>query len=88
LLIHSSRSRRFCRGDYSDLLPGLPEWDQLHYGALIGVVEVVDCVPLAEVEDDPFASGPWCWILRRARRLRPIPFKGQVNLFNISDEVA
>jgi hypothetical protein len=82
LVIHASRSRRFLAGDYSDLLPGLPPWDELDYGALVGVVEVVGCVPVAGVEDDPFALGPWCWLLARARRIRPVPFRGQVGLFN------
>jgi hypothetical protein len=46
----------------------------------------VGCVPLAEVEGDPFAAGPWCWLLARARRIGPVPFKGQVGLFNVSDD--
>jgi hypothetical protein len=58
------------------LLPGLPPAEQFDFGALVGVVEVVDCVPLTEVEDDPFAVGPWCWILRQARLIRPVPFRG------------
>jgi hypothetical protein len=82
LVIHASRSRRYCRGDYSGLLPDLPPWEELDYGALVGVVEVVDCVPLAEVEGDPFALGPWCWVLRRPR-LQPVPFAGQVSFFDV-----
>jgi hypothetical protein len=87
LVIHASRSRRYCRGDYSGLLPGLPPWDALDYGALVGVVELVDCVPLTEVEGDPFAVGPWCWLLRRPRRLRPVPFAGQVSFFDVPDRL-
>jgi hypothetical protein len=85
LVIHASRSRRYLGGHYADLLPGLPPEAELDFGVLVGVVEVVDCVPLAEVEGDPFAVGPWCWLLARARRIRPVPFKGQVSLFNIPD---
>jgi hypothetical protein len=59
--------------------------EQLDFWALVGVVEVVGCVPLAEVEDDPFAVGPWCWLLARARRIRPVPLKGQVALFDVPD---
>jgi hypothetical protein len=87
LVIHASRSRRYCRGDYSQLLPGLPGWDELDYGALVGVVELVDCVPLAEAEGEPFAVGPWCWIVRRPRRIQRVPFKGQVSLFNVPDQL-
>jgi hypothetical protein len=56
---------------------------ELDYGALVGVVEVVGCVPLAEVEGDPFALGPWCWILRRPRRIRHVSWKGQVGFFDV-----
>src|SRR5262249_28755770 len=81
--VHASRSRRYVKGDSSELLPGLPPWGELDYGALVGVVEVVDCVPLAEVEGDPFAMGPWCWLLGQARRIRPIPFQGKVGFFDL-----
>jgi hypothetical protein len=87
LVIHASRSRRYLAGDYAGLLPGLPPVEQLDFGALVGVVEVVGCVPLAEVQGDPVANGPWCWLLAGARRIRPVPFKGQVGLFNVLDEV-
>jgi hypothetical protein len=42
---------------------------------------------LAEVEGDPFALGPWCWLLAWARRIRPVLFKGQVGLFNLPDQL-
>lgn len=88
LVIHASKSRRYLDGDYADLLPGLPPVEQLDFGALIGVVEVVDCVPLAEVEGDPFAVGPWCWILSRAQRIWPVPCKGQVSFFGVPDTLS
>jgi len=32
--------------------------------------------------EDPLASGPWCWILRGARRwARPVPCKGRLGLW-------
>jgi ASCH domain len=88
LLIHASRSRRYLGEDFADLLPGLPPADWLDFGALVGMVEVVGCVPAEEVGDDPFATGPWCWLLRDARRVCPHPFKGQVGLFHVSDPLA
>jgi hypothetical protein len=84
LLIHASKSQRYRRGDYTELLPDLPPWEELVFGALIGVVDVVDCVPFAEVVDDPFAIGPWCWVLDRPRSFSPVPCVGQVNLFNVA----
>ena len=32
------------------------------------------------VESDPFAVGPWCWLLANPRAIRPVAFKGQVAL--------
>ena len=51
------------------------------------MVEVVGCVPLAEVKGDPFAVGPWCWLLARARPIRPVPFRGQVGLFDVPNQI-
>jgi len=56
-------------------------------GAIVGVVEVVDCLPVAELAD-PWASGPWCWVLANARAFaRPIPYRGRQNLFPVPDEL-
>lgn len=65
LLIHAGKS-------HSDLtlardLFELP--DHLDFGAIIGVVDLVDCVPIASVKNDPFAEGPWCWITTNPRPL-------------------
>jgi hypothetical protein len=87
LLIHASKSQRYRGGDYSGLLPDLPPWEELVFGALIGVVDVVDCVPFEEVRDDPFAIGPWCWVLDRPRSFSPVGCKGQVNLFNVATSI-
>jgi hypothetical protein len=86
LVIHASRSRRYLKADYAALLPNLPPIEQLEFGALVGVVEVVGCVPVAEVEGDPFAVGPWCWVLAGARQVRSIPFKGQVGIFRVPEQ--
>jgi hypothetical protein len=87
LVIHASRSRRYCRGAYSELLSGLPPSDQLDFGALIGVVDVVNCMPVADVMGQPFAEGPRCWILANARPIKPVPFKGKISLFPVSKNV-
>lgn len=44
------------------------------YGALIGVVDLVDVVPLSmELEADPWAWGPYCWRVTNPRiSLKPI----------------
>ena len=86
LLIHASKSRRLLTGDYRALVPGLRglPTDQLPFGALVGVVELVDCVPFRQVAGDPFAEGPWCWLLADPRPLPAlVPWKGRLGLFDV-----
>jgi hypothetical protein len=58
--------------------------DRLTFGAALGLVDLVDCVPVAETAGDPFASGPWCWRLENPRPLRrPLPMSGRQKLWNL-----
>ncbi len=51
-------------------------------GAIIGQVELLDIVPAADVAGEPFAEGPWCWVLGEARRFaEPVPCLGKRRLF-------
>jgi hypothetical protein len=87
LFIHAGKSRRFrCE------LRGLPPWDSLVFGALVGVVEVVGCVSFDELKDgslferrSEWAEGPWCWLLRNPRAFDPIPYRGSMSLFDVPD---
>ncbi len=63
---------------------------EFSYGALIGVADLVDVIPLSEkLEANPWAFGPRCWIFRNARAFqRPISLKGKLNLYVLADDVA
>lgn len=63
---------------------------ELTYGALIGVADLEDVVPLSEeLEANPWAWGPHCWIFRNAKAfLQPIPLKGKLNLYTLAAAVA
>ncbi len=89
LLIHAGLSRQWL-GSEGDLLPGLPPLDQLVYGAILGTVDVVDCRPLAECSsNDPFASGPWCWVLENPRAFaHPIACRGSLNIWKVPAALA
>jgi hypothetical protein len=64
-----------------------PTENELVFGALIGVVDLVDCVPYEQVRHDPFASGPWCWVLANPRAFaEPIPWKGKLGFFDVPEE--
>lgn len=63
-----------------------------HRGRVLAVAELVDCLPIEELErktqmqagkfHNPWAFGPWCWVLERVRPLpTPIPVKGLQGLW-------
>ena len=43
--------------------PSVAILPELVFGAIIGTVDLIDCVPLEKVEGQPYANGRWCWIL-------------------------
>jgi tetratricopeptide (TPR) repeat protein len=68
--------------------PPLPPID-LHYGALLGVADLIDVVPLSsELEPSAWAWGPICLRFANARRFKePIPAKGQLNLYALPEQL-
>jgi ASCH domain len=81
--IHASQSLAEFARDYSTLMPDLPPREELVLGAVIGIVDLVDIRPFEEVQDDPFAEGPWCWITANPQPIEPIPMPGRLQLFEI-----
>jgi hypothetical protein len=64
----------------------LPALSALPVGAIVGTVEVYDCLDVddlpAELDLDPMAEGPWCWLLREPRALAvPFACKGHLRLW-------
>jgi hypothetical protein len=57
----------------------------LDRGAIIGVVDVVDCIDSSRSRwADP---GQWHWVLANARRLsRPIPYRGALSLWTVDPD--
>lgn len=80
LLIHAGKSRT-ALGDEEDLLPDLPSPNQLSFGAIIGVVDLIDCVPVSTVVGDSFAEGPFCWLVARPRPCVPFACAGALSLW-------
>lgn len=85
LAIHVGKSRAWMESEDASAWPvrygvPMPRLDELAFGAIIAVAELVDCVPVedlsAELRGHPFASGPWCWVLTNAKRIEPIRCKG------------
>jgi hypothetical protein len=67
----------------------MPTPAELPFGGVVGVAEMVDCVAKADLDtDDPFAVGPWCWVLSNARAFaKPVPFPGNLGWFEVPDEL-
>jgi ASCH domain len=77
-----NRSRRTAyRGPLLIHAGKAPAGPGLVYGAIIGVCDLVDCLPVAEVEGQPDACGPWCWILSNPRPLTPFACPGKLGLW-------
>ena len=91
LLIHAGQSR-----DWLDQYRG-PEPDPMPFGAILGRVELVDCVRphqiakragLKYLRNHQHVGGPWCFVLRRPERFpEPIPYRGQQGFFDVPDDV-
>ncbi|OAI46870.1 hypothetical protein AYO44_10465 [Planctomycetaceae bacterium SCGC AG-212-F19] len=105
IAIHASRkfpetARHLCRVEpfrAALKLAGLKHSADLPCGVILGSVELMNCLPAADVrmtlsEDAPelafadFADDPWAWWLVRPILLaKPIPLAGRLGLFDIPD---
>lgn len=92
VLIHAGVSRRDLKHLNCTPLDQYADSLDLTFGAIIGLARIIDCVPLsdlpASLRGNPFASGPYCWILEDARAIEsPIPCRGQLGLFNAPADI-
>lgn len=91
LLIHAGKSREWLE-DFPQY-DGEPPAKDLVFGAIIGVVDMIDCV----TPDQAFrkrgfrhetAEGPWCHEYANPRPLiRPVPWKGSLGLWLPTEEL-
>lgn len=49
-------------------------------GAVIGIVDLVDCVTS---HSSKWFTGPFGWVVENPRAITPIPFRGTLGLFNV-----
>lgn len=83
ILIHAGKSRvRLGSGyEYGDLPVALPSATAYDFGAIIGRARLIDCVPVEELPGEPYASGPWCFVLADVEPLVPFPCRGALGFF-------
>ncbi len=106
LVIHAARTfppagQQLCRQEpFRSLLAeaGFAREDDLPRGALLGIVQVRDCLRTEEMDLDAlsdtdravgdFSPGRWAWLLEQPERfVRPIPCPGKLGLFPVPEEL-
>lgn len=96
IYLHAGKSRQWLTLDDAetrDVAYDIP-LSEMHFGAIIGTVNLVDCVHIDDmpkkypaIADHHHTNGPWCWIVESPTPIGPWPWKGQLGLFDV-DEVA
>ncbi len=101
LLIHAGKSRAWLMDTDDELEHRYGR--RLEFGALVGIVNLVDCVRMADIEAGKYeakyahlmlpnhrhhVNGPWCFVLEDAYRFnRPIPFRGAQGFYLVPSSV-
>lgn len=96
LLIHAGASRKWYaewtpaewRAAFGRTVPALPAWANLDKSAVLGVADLVDCVPADRRKHDPWADGPFCFVLANVRPLRAVPARGALGLWTPGPDLA
>lgn len=89
LLIHAGASRDWlCDISYlCELGLDVPPERELVFGAIIGLVDQVDCWHKSQREilgQSVWADGPWCHVYANPRAFQePVPFKGRQKYFGV-----
>lgn len=100
LLIHAGKSRAWLDGETDEELE--QEYGRrLEFGAIVGIVQMVDCLRASEIWDgryeakypglmapghDHHVNGPWCFILADVMRFsEPIPYRGAQGFFLVPE---
>lgn len=96
IAIHAGKSRSWMD------VTSLKNVDEMSFGAIVGVAELVDCVWIGNGKttvsiikkypwffDHEHVHGPCCWVLESVVRLdHPIEWKGAQGLWNMPDDIA
>lgn len=90
LLIHASKSLKWWNEVGAQCEDHLPSMVPANYtmGALVGAVNITDCVPVGELDGEPWAWGPYCLRCEGAVEFaEPIPWRGKEGFWNVDDPV-
>lgn len=91
ILIHAGKTctqkeyfeaKEFCQ----NLDVSIPELKMLRRGQIIGIVTIVDC-QFSSDADGWGMAGQYHWQLENPREITPIPYIGQLGIFEVPDEL-
>ena len=91
LLIHASRT--WDRNGYDFICDKMDEYlpskDRLAFGAIIGRVEMIDCIDGPDTLEDPkWFFGEYGFLFEKAEAFPDsIPYKGRLGLFDVPDDI-
>lgn len=82
---NDTRANQFIR-EQGFIPPTKSELEQLR-GKIIGIVDLVDCLPVAECGSDPWAFGPYCLQVSNPRPIKtPIRCKGALGIWRLASQ--
>jgi len=95
LYIHAGKSREWMNDgdDGMEYDYGLRVAD-MSFGAVVAVARLVDCLEYDFImrgmhrekypwlKDHEHTNGPWCWILADVSRVKPVPWRGALGLWD------
>lgn len=90
LLIHAGKSVKWWKKIDAECKRKLPSLVPATYvmGAIVGAVNITDCIAVGELEGEPFAWGPYCLKCEGAVEFAdPIPWTGKQGFWNVDDVV-
>ena len=88
LVIHAGKSMAWDEHGRQFLAKmGLRVPERLPLGAIVGVVDLVDCVRVEDLARSAWASGPFCWVLSNPRKVAPMAWSGQLGLWQVPRSV-
>lgn len=90
LLIHAGKSVKWwkkidaeCKRNLWSLVPA-----NYVMGAIVGAVNITDCIPVGDLAGEPFAWGPYCMKCEGAVEFgEPIPWVGRQGFTNVDDAI-
>ena len=92
LVIHAARTtwpHSITQSLMNGQLSGLMPFENLPRGAIIGIVDMVDCQEYSyRLSGNIFASGPWCWIFRNPKQfVKPFHVRGAQGLWTLPEGI-